>query len=122
MPLESDYSKLDHSQDVAESPDSYNKLAHHATKDHMQAVAESPDKYDRATHHAANNQSDEVYSALNEGGEKDLKLVEGYGILRGPLPRKNVNSNTSHDVYSSLLDSNVPVQPSSINNPVYLST
>eukprot|EP00731_Ephydatia_muelleri_P020963 Em0013g690a len=119
---ESDYSKLDHSQDVAESPDSYNTLAHHATKDHMQAVAESPDKYDRATHHAANNQSDEVYSALNEGGEKDLKLVEGYGILRGPLLRKNVNSNTSHDVYSSLLDSNVPVQPSSINNPVYLSS
>ena len=111
-----DYSTLDHTRDVAESPDKYKKLAHHPSKDHIQPIAASPDKYNRVTHHAAKNQSDEVYSALNEGSETDLKVTEGYGILRGPIPKNTVNSNTSDDVYSSLLESNKSMQ----NNPLYL--
>ena len=95
-------------------------MVHHATKDDIQAVAKSPDKYNRVTHHAAKNQSDEVYSTLNEGGEMDFKVEEGYSVLRGP-PGKTVNLNTSDDVYSSLLEPNVPVLPSSINNPLYLT-
>ena len=85
-------------------------------------MSESPDNYNRLAHPIATNNSDNVYSALNEGISTDLEVVDGYSILKGPPPR---NTNTSNEVYSTLEhDANGefdgPLPPvSTTTNPLY---